>query len=238
MQLRYLRPTIMGSAFRSLPICVCSLVLARCAAHEASPPGAPPAAPSAPSSARPGGPPELVGIAQSLSQRWLDGLGARGLVLALHPSAPADGFTHCDRSDMQPCNPLPATQFEYEPPDNPAVRIFLSFAAPIALGSSLQELHAKGPRMDLNRVPTPGLEVRGWDIFPQTRESPFDRGIEITAYDGRRIALKVRTSFYSLCGQRRDCHPPADAPMPPECFFEIVRDIPLDLSVNAPISVP
>jgi hypothetical protein len=179
-----------------------------------------------------------VAIAQSLSQRWLDGLGPHGLVLELHQSTPPNGFTHCDRSDLQPCSPLPATQFEYQPPDNPAVRVFLTFAAPITPSSSLQELRAKTPRMDLNRVPTPGLDVRGWDIFPQTPESPFERGIEITAYDGRRIALKVRTSFYSLRGQRRDCHPPADAPTPHECFFEIVRNIPLDLSVDAPIAVP
>jgi hypothetical protein len=169
--------------------------------------------------------------------RWLDGLGPRGLVLEIHGSPREDGFTHCDRSEGQPCVWLGDTLFQYKPQENAAVRIALGFKAPLTPSSSLDEVRAKSRFVALDRLPTPGLDVPGWQIFPQTPVSSVDRGIEITGYDHGRIRMTVRTRFFALVGQRSDCHPPADAPMPAECGFDIPLDFPLDLTVDLPISL-
>jgi hypothetical protein len=215
------------------PRAACAVLLAGCAATEGA--GALPPAP--PSSAK-----RAVAVsvdaARSAALRWLDALGPRGLVLELHGTSPQDGFSHCDRSEGQPCAWLGDTLFQYRPPQNPEVRVQLGFKTPLAASSSLADLRARGPWVALDRLPTPGLDVPSWEIFPQTPVSSFDRGIEITGYDHGRIRMSVRTQFFALVGRRRDCHPPADAPMPADCGFDIERNFPLDLRLDLPMSAP
>ena len=54
----------------------------------------------------------------------------------------------------------------------------------------------------------------------------------MTAYSGSRISLRIKCSFFAIYGRRTDVVVPAGAPSPPSTYFQIRREIPLDLELD------
>ena len=52
----------------------------------------------------------------------------------------------------------------------------------------------------LDKVPTPGLEVIGWEIKPMTPVSSFQNGVEIRSYENGIATISVKTSCFCLYG--------------------------------------
>lgn len=91
----------------------------------------------------------------------------------------------------------------------------------------------------LDRVPTPGLEVKGWEIKPRTAVSSFRDGVEIRSYKNGIATISVKTSCFCLSGMVRQellGPQPADAGLPEGTYFQLRQAIPLEIVFEAPLS--
>ena len=88
----------------------------------------------------------------------------------------------------------------------------------------------------LNSLPTPGLKLPGWEVRPQTPTSSVKKGGEILAYGNGKIKLRVRTKFFALYGRDPSVLVPADASAPSGSYFQIRKEFPLDLTLEAPFA--
>lgn len=88
----------------------------------------------------------------------------------------------------------------------------------------------------LNRLPTPGLDLPGWDVRLQTPTSSIRDGVDVVSYANGNIKLQVKTKFFAIYGRDPSVLVPADAPSPPGSYFQIRKNVPLDLTVEAPFT--
>ncbi len=89
----------------------------------------------------------------------------------------------------------------------------------------------------LDKLPTPGLKVKNWEIKPMTSMSSFKDGVEILDYRDGRIVFRIKTEFFALSGRDRSIEIPADARIPKGSYFQIRKKFKLDLTIDAPIGV-
>lgn len=58
----------------------------------------------------------------------------------------------------------------------------------------------------------------------------------MTSYSGSRVSLHIHSSFFAILGRRTGgAEVPADAASPPSAYFQIRREIPMDLQLDLAI---
>jgi len=173
-------------------------------------------------------PPVVVagGDPKTVAGAWLEGLGEKGLVIVEKAAAP--GFVG------QKIIGRKSTMFVLH---KPGWYMSLGFDGPIAANTPLATLKKSFKYIALNQLPTPGLEVKGWKIRPQTPMSSFRDGVEFLSYEKGKIKLRVKTSFFALYGRDTRVLLPADAPSPKGTYFQIRKKFPLDLTIEAPMAM-
>jgi hypothetical protein len=165
--------------------------------------------------------------ARAIASRWLEGLGPRGLVL--NETMQQGGFELSHGEG--PGGPI--TRFQLR---QPGWSLLLAFDGEHSTATPLRTLRSTFRYAALDRLPTPGLEIPGWEVWPRTPRSSFGEGVEILAYGNGRIRLRVRTSFFALYGRDPSVLVPADSRAPAGSFFQIRRSIPLDLTIDAAVT--
>ncbi len=164
--------------------------------------------------------------AKAAAAKWLEGLGDKGLVLA--KSVAKAGFT----VRRGPSAVGPVTSLSYE---QDGWWVTFTFRGELKTGMTAKELQAQFWHAALDRLPTPGLELPGWEVRPMTPVSSFEKGVEVLAYGDGKIKLRVKTKFFALYGRDPSVLVPADAPAPDSAYFSIRKEFPLDLSIEAPV---
>jgi hypothetical protein len=172
--------------------------------------------------ARPTGP-----EAQAAATKWLDNLGEKGLLLKETTKA-GEGFvvTHAPSAVGR------ITKFSFQ---QDGYRVSLAFQGELSADTTKETLQDRFWYVALDRLPTPGLDLPGWDVRPQTPTSSIGKGVEVLTYGDGKIKIRVRTSFFALYGRDPSVLVPADAPSPPGSYFQIRRQFPLDLTIEAPV---
>jgi hypothetical protein len=164
--------------------------------------------------------------AKAAATKWLDSLGGKGLVLV--EKADDTGFAGrriVGRS---------STMFTYQ---KPGWRVTLGFSDVIDADTPLSVVRKRLKYVALDRLPTPGLEVPGWVIWPRTPTSSFHDGVQIVDFRDGRIQVHIQSGFFALYGRDPSVLVPADAPSPPDAYFMIRRRFGLDLKMEAPLSM-
>jgi hypothetical protein len=114
--------------------------------------------------------------------------------------------------------------------------ISLGFSEDISPKSDLKTLQSSLTYAALNQLPMPGLDLPGWNFGPSTPISSFKEGVEIVGFDGARIQVKIKTTFFAVYGLKAACEPlMMDAPTPEGCYFQVRRDFPLTLALDVPV---
>lgn len=164
--------------------------------------------------------------AQVAAAEWLDGLGVKGLVL--NQAVTERGFvvTHGDSAVGR------VTKFDFQ---QSGWWVSLAFRGELSADTPLKTLNEKFWYVTLDRIPTPGLALPGWEVRPQTPTSSVEKGVEVLQYGDGKIKLQVRTKFFALYGRDPSILVPADAPAPPSSYFQIRKEFPLDLTLEAPV---
>jgi hypothetical protein len=165
--------------------------------------------------------------ARAVAEHWLDGLGRRGLVL--NETMNHGGFEVSHSEGLQGL----ITRFQLR---QPGWSLLIAFDGELSTTTPLRTLRNSFRYAALDRLPTPGLEIPGWEVWPRTPRSSFGEGVEILAYGNGRIRLRVRTSFFALYGRDPSVLVPADSRAPAGSFFQIRRSIPLDLTIDAAVT--
>lgn len=186
------------------------------------------AAPPAVLAAEPGARVEAA-EARAIAARWLDGLGSRGLVL--DETLQRGGFVVSHAAGPRG----PVTRFELR---RPGWSLLLAFEGRHTATTPPGSLRRAFRYAALDRLPTPGLELPGWEVWPATPSSSIRRGVEILSSGNGRIRLRVRTPLFALQGRDPAVMVPADAPAPAGSSFQIRRPFPLDLRLDAPVQGP
>ncbi len=163
--------------------------------------------------------------AEQAATEWLDGLGNMGLTL--DEQITEGSFVAQSISGSGNSMAILSHGGWY---------ITLGFSGPITADTSLETVQERLLYVAMDRLPTPGLEVEGWDIKPRTPTSSIrdKEAISITAFEDGKITLHVETEFFALYGRDPSVRVPADAASPPGSYFQIRRAFPLQLTVEAP----
>ena len=165
--------------------------------------------------------------AKAAAAKWLDSLDKKGLVL--NETVKERGFvvTHAPSALGR------VTKFSFQ---QSGWRVSFAFHGELSAKTPLKTLEKKFWYVALDRLPTPGLDLPGWEVRPQTPTSSLEKGVQILAYRDGKIKLLVRTKFFALYGRDPAVVVPADAPAPPGSYFQIRREFPLDLTLEAPFA--
>ncbi|NQU24354.1 MAG: hypothetical protein HQ567_23980 [Candidatus Nealsonbacteria bacterium] len=174
-------------------------------------------------------PPASGAEAEKAAAKWLESLPKKGLVLVEKVEKAADGG-FAGRKVIG----RKSTMFVYR---KPGWYMSLGFSDAIEADTPLATVRQRFKYVALDRLPTPGLDVPGWEIRPRTPVSSFQEGVEIVGCGNGRIQLRVKTKFFALSGRNPNVLVPADAPMPPGTFFQIRKPFPLDLTIDAPFAM-
>ncbi len=167
--------------------------------------------------------------AEAAAAKWLDGLKETGLALNEQPAKEAFAVSY------GPSAVGPITKASYE---HGGYQVSVAFRGTLPADATREQLQKSFWHAVIDRVPTPGLDVPGWNIKPQTPSSSFDKGIEVLAYGEGKLKLRIRTNFFAVYGHDPSVLVPADAPSPPGSYFQLRKDLPLDLTIEAPIEFP
>jgi hypothetical protein len=178
--------------------------------------------------------------AQAAAAQWLHALGPNGLVLhhRLPDPAPSGGYG-AERGFLASQNTSPYWKGKQTTLvlEEPGWSIRLGFNGELSARSPRRTVQRLFSYLVLERLPTPGLALSGWEVRPLTPSSHVVQGVEILHYGNGRISLRVRTRFFALSGQDPAAisHLPADAAAPPSAYFQIRQPFPLDLTLEAPL---
>ncbi len=167
-------------------------------------------------------------VAEKAAAKWLEQLGKESLVLIENDKAGSPGFVGRKIAGRN------STMFVYR---KSGWYLSLGFSDVIGPDTPLATVRQRFKYVALDRLPTPGLDVPGWQIRPRTPVSSFKEGVEILGYAGGRIQLRVKTKFFALSGRNPNVLVPADAPMPKGTYFQIRKPFPLDLTIEAPLAM-
>lgn len=167
--------------------------------------------------------------AQKLASEWLERLGEKGLVLDKALEDHGFTVTHANSAVGR------ITKFQFQ---QPGWWLSFSFRGELSPDTPIKTLEKKFWHVSLNQLPTPGLDLPGWEVRPQTPTSSFEEGFEILSYGDGKIKIRIRTDFFALYGRDPSILVPADAPSPPGSYFQIRKKFPLDLTLEAPFTFP
>ena len=163
---------------------------------------------------------------------WLKGLGEGGLVIKeVREGDGATGFVG------RPIAGSKSTMFVLSD-DN--WYITLGFDGEVSEKSTVETLREKWSYIALDKVPTPGLAVEGWEIKPRTPVSSLRRAsgaVEFISGGDGKVAIRVKTNFFALYGRKMGVLVPADAGLPPGTYFQIRKPFNLDLTIEAPFAM-
>lgn len=167
-------------------------------------------------------------IAEQAAGEWLNDLGATGL--KLDAQFDEGGF---EIQDIVGSNSVMAVLSQDK------WRITIGFSGPIDADTPLKTVQDRLSYVALDRLPTPGLEIEGWDIRPTTPTSSISdqKEIAITGFKDGKLTLHVETKCFALKGRDPDVLTPADAPMPKGSYFQIRRNFSLLLNIEASVGV-
>lgn len=165
--------------------------------------------------------------AEAAAQKWLKSLGEKGL--KLEERVAEGGFV----ASQGPSAIGKVTTLRFE---RAGWWISMSFRGEITADTPLSAIQERFWHISLDRVPTPGLNLPGWEVRPQTPTSSFDKGVTFLAFGNGKIKLRIETRFFALYGRDPAVLVPADAPSPPGSYFQIRQNFPLDLTLEAPVS--
>ncbi len=172
-------------------------------------------------------PPAPGDEAKEAAQQWLNGLGEKGLVIN-HVSKET-GFT----VKHAPSALGPITKFSFQAP---GWWVTFSFKGKHTADTPVATLNKNFWHCAIDRIATPGLNVPGWEIRPRTPVSSFSKGVKLVSLADGKAKFQVKTSFFALYGRNPNVLVPADAPSPPGSYFQIRKNFPLDLTLEAPVS--
>ncbi len=164
--------------------------------------------------------------AELATNKWLDGLGMKGLVI--EQTVEGNGFVGQKIVGRESYMYVLSQEGWY---------VNLGFAGKVEKTTPLETLKAKFKYVALNRVPTPGLAVPGWDIRPRTPVSSFKDGVEFVSYKDGLLTVKVNTKFFALYGRDPKVLFPQDRAAPKGSYFQIRKNFPLDLTLTAPVTL-
>jgi hypothetical protein len=164
--------------------------------------------------------------AEAAAKKWLDSLGDKGLVLV--EKADDTGFVGRKVIGRS------STIFTYQ---KPGWWISLGFSEVIDAETPLAVVRKRLKYVALDRLPTPGLDVPGWEIRPRTPTSSFRDGVEIVNFRDGRIKVHIKSGFFALYGRDPSVLVPADAPLPKTAYFMVRQKFPLDLKIDAPLAM-
>jgi hypothetical protein len=164
--------------------------------------------------------------AKAAAAKWLDGLGEKGLVLE-ETVKEGDGFVIAHA----PSALGRITKFSFQ---QDGWWLSLAFKGELSADTPKKTLQARFWYVALDRLPTPGLDLPGWEVRPRTPTSSIRKGVQILAYGDGKIKIRVRTGFFALYGRDPSVLVPADASSPPGSYFQIRKQFPLDLTLEAP----
>ncbi|MDA1201787.1 MAG: GntR family transcriptional regulator [Planctomycetota bacterium] len=167
--------------------------------------------------------------AEATAAAWLGRLGDPGLVLDAKLAEPGFVVRQADSAIGR------ITKFEL---DQAGYRLSFAFRGEHTAAAPPATLRAAFWHAVIDRVPTPGLDLPGWETRPLTPVSSFDQGVELVDLAAGRATFRVKTEFFAISGRDPTVLVPADAPAPPGSFFQLRRSFPLDLTISAPVSVP
>ncbi len=165
--------------------------------------------------------------AQAAAARWLDNLGEKGLLLN-QMTKEGDGFVVAHA----PSAVGRITKFSFQ---QDGYWVSLAFKGELSPDTTKETLQDRFWYVALDRLPTPGLDLPGWEVRPQTPTSSVREGVEVLEYGDGRLKIRVRTGFFALYGRDPSVLVPADAPSPPGSYFQIRRRFQLDLTLDAPV---
>jgi len=160
--------------------------------------------------------------AEATAAAWLDRLGDRGLVLDATLAEPGFVVRQGDSAIGR------ITRFDL---DQDGYRLSFAFRGEHTAATPAATLRAAFWQAVIDRVPTPGLDLPGWETRPLTPASSFDQGVELVDFAAGRATFRVQTEFFALSGRDPTVLVPADAPAPPGSFFQLRRKFPLDHTI-------
>lgn len=168
--------------------------------------------------------PASADTAREASAEWLEGLGKGGLVIV-----------ESDAKNTFNGRMVGGTGTSMHVFSKPGWYINLMFKGKITPEMKLSAVQDAFKRVALDKIPTPGLDVKGWDIKPQTPVSSFSDGVEFLSYKDGVIKFRIKTNFFALYGRNPNVLVPADAAAPKNAYFQIRKTFPLDLTLEAPL---
>jgi len=170
--------------------------------------------------AKPAGP-------EATAAKWLGTLGDKGLVLVETVKDGGQGFvvTHAPSAVGR------ITKFSFQ---KQGWWVSLAFKGEHTADTSADVLRKNFWCVALDRLPTPGLKLPGWDVRPRTPTSSIRSGVKVLSYGKGRMKVRVHTKFFALYGRDPSVLVPADAPSPPGSYFMIRKAFPLNLTIDAP----
>ena len=166
--------------------------------------------------------------AEQAATEWLDGLGDMGLTL---DEQITEGSFVGQVSGTDHDHSIAILSHD-------GWSITLGFSGPITADMPLETVQERLSSVAMFRLPTPGLEVEGWDFQPKIRTYFIHdkEAIAITSFEDGKITLHVETEFFALYGRDPSMSNPGDAIMRPGSYFQILRAFPLQLTVEAPFT--
>lgn len=169
---------------------------------------------------------------EAQASAWIKSLGKNGLVIHEIRKQPGDaGFIGRLVAGSQ------SSMFVFS---DDHWSITLGFDSAVDGKTPLEALRQKFSYIALDKVPTPGLEIPGWEIKPLTPISSLRKSegaVEILAGGDGRISLRVKTHFFALSGRDPGVRVPADAPSPPGSYFQIRERFDLNLTLEIPFAM-
>lgn len=160
------------------------------------------------------------------AEAWLAGLGKDGLVL-----------NEVDKENGFKGRMVGRTGSSMNVFQKPGWYINLIFKGKITPDMDAATLQKNFTRVALDKLPTPGLDIKGWEIKPQTPVSSFSDGVKFLSYKDGIVKVQIKTNFFALYGRDPSVRVPAGAPSPAGSYFQIRKNFPLDLTLEAPLGM-
>jgi len=162
--------------------------------------------------------------AKQAAEKWLTGLGDKGLVIR-HSIDKEHGFI----VKHAPSAVGRITKFSYQ---QPGWWITFTFKGEHTADTPIATLRKQFWFCTVDRIVTPGLKIPGWEVRPRTPSSSFSKGVELVSMQQGKAKFRVKTSFFALYGRNPNVLVPADAPSPAGTYFQVRKSFPLDLTIE------
>ena len=160
-------------------------------------------------------------------KRWLIGMEKEGLQLEYVAEEGEEGF------QGEVVNANSCIYFLQKSP----WYVTVSFKTPLQPEMTLPEIEAAFQYIALDRLPTPGLEAKGWNFRPQVKSASISKGVTFLAYDKGILKLKVQTECYALFARIPQAPELTDAKAPRDSFFQLHHEYPLQVIMEAPFQL-